>query len=59
MRPFGEAQSRATRAYTQSRQYHTIVESRVRLTISNVHTGHFLKFEVYFLNKILTVFIQN
>ena len=28
MRPFGEAQSKATRAYTQSGQYHTIVEIR-------------------------------
>ena len=32
MRPFGEAQSKAMRAYAQSGQYHTIVESRVRLT---------------------------
>ena len=32
MRPFGEAESKAMRAYAQSRQYHTIVESRVRLT---------------------------
>ena len=31
-RPFGEAQSKYMRAYTQSGQYHTIVESRVRLT---------------------------
>ena len=28
MRPFGEAQRKAMRAYAQSRQYHTIVESR-------------------------------
>jgi len=28
MRPFAEAQSKATRAYAQSEQYHTIVESR-------------------------------
>ena len=27
MRHFGETQSKATRAYAQSRQYHTIVES--------------------------------
>ena len=26
MRPFGEAQSKATRAYTKNRQYHTIVD---------------------------------
>ena len=42
MKPFGEAQSKpwefreaqskATRAYAQSGQYHTIVESRVCLT---------------------------
>ena len=32
MRPFGEAQSKAMRAYAQSGQYHTIVESHVRLT---------------------------
>ena len=32
MRPFGEAQSQAMRAYAQSGQYHIIVESRVRLT---------------------------
>ena len=34
MKPFREAQSKATRAYAQSEaqigQYHTIVESRVR-----------------------------
>ena len=28
MRPFGETQSKATRAYAQSGQYHIIVESR-------------------------------
>ena len=28
MRPFREAQSKAMRAYAQSGQYHTIVESR-------------------------------
>ena len=33
MRSFGEAQSKAMRAYAQSGQYHTIVESRVRRTI--------------------------
>ena len=32
MRPFGEAQSKAMRAYAQSGQYHTIMESRVHLT---------------------------
>ena len=32
MRPFGEAQSKAMRAYAQSGQYYTIVESRVHLT---------------------------
>ena len=32
MRSFGEAQSKATRAYAQSGQYHTIVQSRVHLT---------------------------
>ena len=28
MRPFGEAQSKAIRAYAQSGQYHTIMKSR-------------------------------
>ena len=28
MRPFGEAQSKAVRAYAQSGQYHTIVKVR-------------------------------
>ena len=32
MRPFGEAQNKAMRAYAQSGQYHTIVDSRVHLT---------------------------
>ena len=32
LRHFGEAQSKAMRAIAQSGQYHTIVESRVRLT---------------------------
>ena len=32
MRPLGEAQSKVTRAYAQSRQYHTIAGSRVHLT---------------------------
>ena len=36
MRPFGETQSKAMRAYAQSGQYHTIVESRVRLTPPSV-----------------------
>ena len=36
MRPFGKAQSKTMRAYAQNGQYHTIVESRVRLTINNM-----------------------
>ena len=32
MKPFGEVQSKVMRAYAQSGQYHTIVESRVRLS---------------------------
>ena len=32
-RPFGEVQSKSMRAYTQSGQYRTIVESRVYLTV--------------------------
>ena len=32
MRPFGEAQTKAMKAYPQSGQYYTIVESRVHLT---------------------------
>ena len=32
-RPFGEAQSKAMRAYAQIGQYHTTVESRIHLTI--------------------------
>ena len=38
LKPFGEAQSKAMRACTQNRQYHTIVESRVRLTWYQSHT---------------------
>ena len=34
---FWEAQSKAMRAYTQSGQYHTIVESLVRLTWYQSH----------------------
>ena len=37
MRPFGEVQSKVMRAYAQSGQYHTIVESRVRLTWYQSH----------------------
>ena len=37
MRPFGEAQRKAMRAYAQSGQYHTIVESRVHLTWYQSH----------------------
>ena len=37
IRPFGEAQSKAIRAYAQSEQYHIIVESRVRLTWYQSH----------------------
>ena len=37
MRPFGEAQSQVMRAYAQSGQYRTIVESRVRLTWYQSH----------------------
>ena len=33
MRPFGGTQSKTTRAYVQSGQYHTIMESRVHLII--------------------------
>ena len=43
MRPFGEAQSKAMRAYAQSGQYHTIVESRVRLSLFKMN------FKVQFL----------
>ena len=34
MKPFEEAQSKVIKAYTQSGQYHTITESRVRLTLT-------------------------
>ena len=34
---FWEAQSKAMRAYAQSGQYHTIVESLVRLTLYQSH----------------------
>ena len=37
MRSLGEAQNKVTRAYTQSGQYHTIVESRVHLTWYQSH----------------------
>ena len=43
MRPFGESQSKAMKAYAQSGQYHTIVESRVRLTW---YQGHALNLVV-------------
>ena len=33
MRSFGEVQSKVMRAYSHSGQYHTIVKSRVRLTV--------------------------
>ena len=51
MRLFGEAQIKATRAYAQSRQYYTIVESRVRLTWYQSHAlnlveAHFVRGEV-------------
>ena len=46
MRPFGEAQSKTMRAYTQNGQFHTIVESRVRLT-------SILVISICGLNKIL------
>ena len=39
MRPFGETQSKIMRADAQSRQYHTIVESRVRLTLITSQRG--------------------
>ena len=38
-RPFREAQSKAMRAFAQSGQYHTIVESRVHLTLGT-HVIH-------------------
>ena len=44
MRPFGEVQSKATRAYAQSGQYHTILESRVRLTMATFHFHTLLLF---------------
>ena len=37
MRHFGESQSKAMRAYAQSGQYHTIMESCVRLTWYQSH----------------------
>ena len=37
MRPFGEAQSKAMRAYTQSGQYHTVVERHIHLTNLKLH----------------------
>ena len=36
MGSFEEVQSKATRAYAHSGQYHTIMESCVRLTISTI-----------------------
>ena len=46
MRRFGEAQTKVMRAYAQSGQYHTIVESRVRLIrlISFLRSYEFLSF---------------
>ena len=46
--PFGEAQSKAMRAYAQSGQYHTIVESCVHLTVWTSFGNH-LDFDFWFL----------
>ena len=48
-RDLGEAQSKATRAYAQSGQYHTIVESRVRLTSITCHILRVRTFSIFFL----------
>ena len=40
MRPFGEAQSKAMRAYAQSGQYHTVVLWRVVIPNKPYHEGH-------------------
>ena len=46
MRPFGEAQSKAMRAYAQSGQYHTIVEVRD----SEQHV-HFIIYTIFCAGK--------
>ena len=43
MRPFKEVQSKATRVYAQSGRYHTMVESRVRLTKLNLNLVSFCR----------------
>ena len=48
LRPFGEVQSKTMRAYAQSGQYHTIVESRVH---SNIVSESCLKLR--YINRIL------
>ena len=50
MRPFEKAQSKIMRAYAQSGQYHTIMESRVRLTTLKQKFAPF--FFLYGINSI-------
>ena len=52
-RPFGEAQSKAMRAYAQSGQYHTIVESRVHLTSLRHDSDTILKITTFHNGMIL------
>ena len=51
---FWETQNKATRAYAQSGQYHTIVESRVQLTLI---TTNFVLFTFLLLNQAQKLFI--
>ena len=50
-RRFGEAQSKTMRAYAQSGQYHTILESRLRLTITITHFHFQQKVQLYTIIK--------
>ena len=53
MRPVGETQRKAMRAYAQSGQYHTIVESRVRLTMIRTVYKHNIRKQnsIFFSSK--------
>ena len=58
MRPFVEAQSKVMRAYAQSEQYHTIVESRVYLVESFTRLEK-LETQNSTLSKFVSIFEPN
>ena len=59
MRPFGEAQNKAMRAYDQSGQYHTIVESRVQLTWYQSHRDQLKGYQSHALNLAMSIESSN